>query len=367
MEPASSVPEAVTASVAPGQDLPVNGLRGLDLTFSQLSDEGYSVGEALDGNQLYTFDRFGDQVEFVMPGQTVSGDSRPLSLRTALENVFPELDGAAAEEAEEIYAPYFSVSSSGGGIQAVYETANYIYTIYPDASGTLRGTDTVEIKTKHMPEPTATPEPTPTPEPTATPEPADEGSDSNYYILPQSSQRLLTYVDIQNFTKQDMMLARNEIFARHGRIFNDEDVRTYFEAQSWYNGAIAPEDFSTSVLSEIELQNIDFLKQHEDNLSGVSQQVGDSGSVTTYNEYMIPQSSSRRLTYSDIAGLSKWQLSIARNEIYARHGRMFNDADIRTYFEAQSWYSGTIAPEDFDPSVLSSTEQYNIDFIQSYE
>ena len=77
--------------------------------------------------------------------------------------------------------------------------------------------------------------------------------------------------------------------------------------------------------------------------------------------------SSRRLTYADIAGLSSWQLSMARNEIYARHGRMFNDPDIRSYFQAQSWYNGYIAPENFDSSVLSDTEVYNIEFIKSYE
>ena len=121
------------------------------------------------------------------------------------------------------------------------------------------------------------------------------------------------------------------------------------------------------MLSAIEQKNISFIKEYENGLNGVSQQVGNYGWVVTYNGYMIPQSSSRRLTYADVAGLSSWQLTIARNEIYARHGRMFDDPDIRAYFEAQPWYYGYILPGDFDASVLSATEQYNIGFIKSYE
>lgn len=370
-ESSSSSVEAVAPAVVPGQDPQFSCLRGLDLTFDQLADEGYFTGDEVEGGQLYTFNRFGDEAQFLMATEGLSGESLPVALRTTLEKVFPDLAGLTAKEAEAKYIPYLKVSySTGGSAEGTYETDHYMCTIYPDTSGTLRGEDVVEIRKKGVPVASAVSSEAPevsSSEAPAQPSAPAETDESNYYILPQSSQRLLTYVDIENFTKQDMMLARNEIFARHGRKFNDEDIRTYFEAQSWYNGTIAPEDFSTSVLSAVEQQNIDFIKQYEDGLNGVSQQVGSSGSVITYNGYMIPQSSSRRLTYADIAGLSKWQLSIARNEIYARNGRMFSDPDIRAYFEAQSWYYGYIAPENFTTSMLSATEQYNVEFIKSYE
>lgn len=356
-----TVPAGTAAAVVPGQDPQFAYLRGLDLTFDELADEGYFTGDELEGAQLYTFNRFGDEAQFVMATEGLNGGSVPTALRTTLDKVFPDLAGLTAKEAEEKYIPYLEVSYSvGDSTQGTYETDHYLCTIYPDTSGTLRGDNIVEIRKKTTP-------------PTVSNQPPAQGSvpptqvDSNYYILPQSSQRLLTYVDIENFTKQDMMLARNEIFARHGRIFNDAEVRSYFEAQSWYQGTIAPENFSTAMLSDIEQRNIDFIKQYESGINGISQPVGNAGSVITYNGYMIPQSSSRRLTYADIADLSSWQLSIARNEIYARHGRMFDNADLRAYFEAQSWYRGYIAPSDFDASVLSATEQYNIGFIKSYE
>ena len=65
--------------------------------------------------------------------------------------------------------------------------------------------------------------------------------------------------------------------------------------------------------------------------------------------------------------LSSYQLMIARNEIYARHGRKFKDADLQAHFAACDWYSGTIEPDDFSDSVLSETEIANRDLIVAYE
>lgn len=85
------------------------------------------------------------------------------------------------------------------------------------------------------------------------------------------------------------------------------------------------------------------------------------------SSYIIADSSTRYLTKEDVAGLSKEQLRYARNEIYARHGRRFNDAALQSYFDSKSWYQGTIAPEAFDESVLSQCERDNIDLIKKYE
>lgn len=103
----------------------------------------------------------------------------------------------------------------------------------------------------------------PTPTPTPYSPPVYYYPQNNYYILPQSSDRLLTYQDIAGLSQQDLMLARNEIFARHGRIFNDPDVRSYFESQIWYYGYIEPEDFTDTMLSDIEKDNIAFIQEHE--------------------------------------------------------------------------------------------------------
>lgn len=84
--------------------------------------------------------------------------------------------------------------------------------------------------------------------------------------------------------------------------------------------------------------------------------------------YIIPDSSTRYLSRSDFSHLSKDELRIARNEIYARHGRMFNDSFLQSYFNSQSWYRGTIAPSNFqDNYMLNEIEKYNTKLIKDYE
>ena len=89
--------------------------------------------------------------------------------------------------------------------------------------------------------------------------------------------------------------------------------------------------------------------------------------LVEYSQYVIPDSGTRYLTAADLAGLSKDQLRLARNEIYARHGRTFNDEELQAYFNSQSWYRGTVAPDDFDTAVLNEYEKANLLFIKDAE
>lgn len=77
-------------------------------------------------------------------------------------------------------------------------------------------------------------------------------------------------------------------------------------------------------------------------------------------EFFFWDSDLRRLTDSEIYALSESERQMAINEIYARHGRMFNDSTVQLYFDCMSWYNGTTAPEDFDDSVFNEVELYNI-------
>lgn len=92
-----------------------------------------------------------------------------------------------------------------------------------------------------------------------------------------------------------------------------------------------------------------------------------SSNSSASSDYVLPGSSSQYLSASDVKNLSSYQLMIARNEIYARHGRKFNDSELQAYFNSKSWYKGTVNPEDFSTSVFNDYEIKNIQLIQSYE
>lgn len=97
----------------------------------------------------------------------------------------------------------------------------------------------------------------------------------------------------------------------------------------------------------------------------VFQRVEEGGS--TSDDYILPDSSSIRLTESDISHLSLRELNYAKNEIYARHGRIFQSQELRDYFESKSWYNGFIEAADFDEEALSPIERDNIRLLQEAE
>ena len=88
---------------------------------------------------------------------------------------------------------------------------------------------------------------------------AQAQADSSEYILPESSERALTDADVQGMSYDDLQMAINEIYARHGRIFGTESIQQYFEGKSWYQGTTDADHFSDSVFSSVENQNIQFL------------------------------------------------------------------------------------------------------------
>lgn len=85
------------------------------------------------------------------------------------------------------------------------------------------------------------------------------------------------------------------------------------------------------------------------------------------DEYMLYGSDSEYLDEEVLNGFGAWECKIARNEIYARHGRMFKDSELQAYFESKAWYTPVYTPEEFDESVLNECELANRDMIVNYE
>ena len=91
----------------------------------------------------------------------------------------------------------------------------------------------------------------------------------------------------------------------------------------------------------------------------------EDGSVS--EAYILVGSDIRYISESELTGLTEDQLRYARNEIYARHGRRFDDAGLQSYFDSKDWYNGTISPEDFEEASLSEVEKANLETIVAYE
>ncbi len=99
-------------------------------------------------------------------------------------------------------------------------------------------------------------------------------------------------------------------------------------------------------------------------IAGTTSGTGLKSGEVPINGYMIYDSDSRTIIKAEIRNFTPWQLKIARNEIYARHGRPFVHKDLQCYFSGQSWYQ--INPY-FDESVLTVIETKNIKTIKDFE
>lgn len=88
------------------------------------------------------------------------------------------------------------------------------------------------------------------------------------------------------------------------------------------------------------------------------------------SDFVLPESDSRKYTAAELEQLSDHDLFLARNEIFARHGRQFSNDELREYFEGKSWYDGTVPADEFDAamqSVLNDAEKANVAAIQAEE
>lgn len=77
------------------------------------------------------------------------------------------------------------------------------------------------------------------------------------YILPEIDTKVYSLEELQSLSDQELYLARNELYARHGYQFSKQDLQLYFGEKSWYTPT------TTEVLdkefNEYELANRDLI------------------------------------------------------------------------------------------------------------
>lgn len=61
--------------------------------------------------------------------------------------------------------------------------------------------------------------------------------------------------------------------------------------------------------------------------------------------------------------MSKYDVDLIRNEIFARKGYVFTNKMFKNYFESQEWYN----PNPNADTTLNEIEEYNAEFLRNYE
>ena len=152
---------------------------------------------------------------------------------------------------------------------------------------------------------------------------------------------LLTEDKLTGLSILELRILREEFWARHGKKFDAPGIRQYFEWQDWYKPA---KNQAAVKLNKIEQQNVELL--------------------AAYEAKMRERLSTDLMADDALGDLFAEDLRVLRNEIYARHGRIFKDAALQKYFAAQSWYHPN---PDFKDEMLNDIESQNLVKIRAAE
>lgn len=93
--------------------------------------------------------------------------------------------------------------------------------------------------------------------------------------------------------------------------------------------------------------------------SGSSSSGSSSSSSSAWDSsYMLYDINTRYISKSELKGWSSWDLAALRNEIFARHGRIFTTQTWADYFAQKTWYTPTYDPTYFDSNMGSFLNDY---------
>lgn len=73
------------------------------------------------------------------------------------------------------------------------------------------------------------------------------------------------------------------------------------------------------------------------------------------------------ISEKELEGMTAFELDIKRNEIYARHGYIFKRADLKAFFEKQSWYKASVNDKGSVEEMLSEDERAMARYIWQYQ
>lgn len=99
-----------------------------------------------------------------------------------------------------------------------------------------------------------------------------------------------------------------------------------------------------------------------DNNGGVSVKPSPVGDI-------FPNSARVSLTVDNVRGMDRKTIRLGLYEIYARHGMIFKDRDLKNYFNSKSWYKPLYTEEidSIKETVFNSYEKDNIKFLERVE
>ncbi|HEV2861793.1 MAG TPA: YARHG domain-containing protein [Pyrinomonadaceae bacterium] len=159
--------------------------------------------------------------------------------------------------------------------------------------------------------------------------------------LEHFENREITEDMLQGNSLHELRLLRNEVYARRGRQFRTEWLSQYFWSQPWYE---AREDLSEPDLTPVEKKNVE--------------------TIVAFERRIKDDLSAKPVPKGLLEGMFLEDARKLRQEIYARHGKVFKDKWLQKYFQSFDWYK---ANPKYTDAALTAVEKQNIASIAAYE
>jgi hypothetical protein len=209
--------------------------------------------------------------------------------------------------------------------------------------------------------------------------------------------RALTPADLEGRTLRELALMRNTIYARAGHPFRKKWLHDHFAAQPWYKPLAKDDDrkitkldrANAALIAQAEQgQKRPELKKRRDDILA-RQRAGKATAEddielgilnTRLGEWAAAEAEARPpanvspledpsqldhvIRVEQLSNLSRRDLRILRNTVYARHGRQFKSRLLQAYFEDMGWYQADPA---FTEKRLTRVDVTNIRLIKSVE
>ena len=152
--------------------------------------------------------------------------------------------------------------------------------------------------------------------------------DVDQYELPVSSIMVLEEDQVMNLSDNELWIARNEIYARHGRTFKNEYLQSYFNSCSWYQPIEGKTDVAESELSEIERTNIDLIVAAEEAFEKKHPYPKQYAVGTTVSEPLQGDGTKQKIIYETSIDGDNWE----HTSILTIDGKQYDLDDYITMF-----------------------------------
>ncbi len=208
--------------------------------------------------------------------------------------------------------------------------------------------------------------------------------------------RAITEADLAGKTLRELSLMRNTIFARAGNHFSKKWLNAYFTAQPWY----APKkDLNRSIVTKLDLANARKVAAAEANqdkaalvtrgaeirarevagkatpedaveLVLISARLGrwvgapEQAEALERTPFENPSLFDKQLTAAQLATLSRRDLRLLRNMVFARRGYAFKSDLLQMYFDDTDWYR---PDPKYTAKNLTRLDWRNVKLIRSVE